>query len=85
MIARRWFKEELQEAQLENEYILSSNCVRTHEEPKPFVETFGESSRRFLKVNPPAIIKKILVILQFLINSERSQILQIKMKRNINY
>jgi len=57
VIARRWFKEELREAQLENEYILSSNCVRTHEEPKPFVETFGESSRRFLKVNPPAIIK----------------------------
>ncbi|CAJ0903178.1 7647_t:CDS:2 [Entrophospora sp. SA101] len=36
--------------------IFSSNCVRTHEKPKPFVETFGEGSKRFLKINPPAII-----------------------------
>ncbi|CAJ0635873.1 5397_t:CDS:2 [Entrophospora sp. SA101] len=46
----------IQEDQLDNEYIFSSNCVRIHEKPKPFVETFGEGSRRFLKINPPAII-----------------------------
>ncbi|CAJ0846246.1 4578_t:CDS:2, partial [Entrophospora sp. SA101] len=25
--------------------IFSSNCVRTHEKPKPFVETFGEDHK----------------------------------------
>ena len=61
-----------------SEYIFSSNCVRAHEEPKPFVETFGEGSRRFLKINPPAIInikgkKKNLAILQLLISLGKSQ------------
>ncbi|CAH1768825.1 11248_t:CDS:2, partial [Entrophospora sp. SA101] len=27
--------------------IFSSNCVRTHEKPKPFVETFGEDKKKY--------------------------------------
>ncbi|CAJ0910643.1 13826_t:CDS:2 [Entrophospora sp. SA101] len=46
---RRWFKE-FQEDQLENEYIFNSNYVRTHEKPKPFVETFGEAFDKFRKI-----------------------------------
>ncbi|CAH1766681.1 6663_t:CDS:2, partial [Entrophospora sp. SA101] len=58
VIAKRWFKDPIDDNKLKKENILSSNCIRTYNEPNPFVETFGESSKKFLKINPPAIVER---------------------------
>ncbi|CAJ0829588.1 13441_t:CDS:10 [Entrophospora sp. SA101] len=58
VITKRWFKDPIDDNKLKKENILSSNCIRTYNEPNPFVETFGESSKKFLKINPPAIVER---------------------------
>ncbi|CAH1766587.1 9708_t:CDS:2, partial [Entrophospora sp. SA101] len=43
MIAKGWFKDLIDDVKLKKENILSSNCIRTYNEPKLFVEAFDEN------------------------------------------
>ncbi|CAJ0635950.1 4262_t:CDS:2 [Entrophospora sp. SA101] len=49
MIAKGWFKDLIDDVKLKKENILSSNCIRTYNEPKLFVEAFDETSVKFRK------------------------------------